>query len=304
MLNKIIADLFAEKPKTVLFHYTSYSGLSGIADSKTLRLSEVRHLNDAQEISNLKRWLHEAIYERFKEFTGGKIDLIGGDNELVENFLNLRTFETWMEFQLGKGALALFVGSFTEAGNLLSQWRGYCPFGKGVSVGFEPAELSKCAKRSSILLGQCIYDAESKKELAGKILDGVTDFCKRKGPVPIGEDPFSNPHYFSEIEPCLLTIASLVKHEDFREEVEWRIVLSALEIDEAPIAGYREGKTAFIPYVEFDLPVANNGKLSLDQIFLGPTSDEDLAYRSLKLFVRDKTACRKVSRTRSPYREM
>lgn len=305
MLSSIVTDIFSETPESVLFHYTSYSGLFGIADSKTLRLSEIRHLNDVQEIDDLKRWLHEEINERVRKYVDnmGKADELSFDKSIDIDFLNLRTFEGWMHMRLGSKALALFVGSFTEKGNLLSQWRGYCQFGKGVSVGFEPTKLLKCAKRSSVLLGRCIYDANTKKDLARKILDEVIDFCRRKGPIPIYEDPFSEPHFFSELEPYLLTIASLVKHKDFQEEAEWRIVLPTLKIDEAPISGYREGNSAFVPYVEFNLPVSDDGKLLLDQIFLGPTSDEDLAHRSLKLFARDKTACRNVYRTRSPYRE-
>ncbi len=50
MLSKIVTDIFSGNPETVLFHYTSYSGLSGIADSKTLRLSESRHPPDDIQI--------------------------------------------------------------------------------------------------------------------------------------------------------------------------------------------------------------------------------------------------------------
>jgi hypothetical protein len=42
------------------------------------------------------------------------------------------------------------VCSFSEKGDLLSQWRGYCPQGVGYSIGFDSAKLNELAKNPQL----------------------------------------------------------------------------------------------------------------------------------------------------------
>jgi hypothetical protein len=63
----------------------------------------------------------------------------------------------------------VYVASFTEEGDLLSQWRGYCPKG-GFSVGFASNLLSDVANKHDSFLLPCIYDFKIQKKLLEELL--------------------------------------------------------------------------------------------------------------------------------------
>ncbi len=204
--------------------------------------------------------------------------------------------------KFGNEQYSLFVGSFTEEGNLLSQWRGYCTYGKGVSLGFVPSMIVSCAQSERLLLGRCKYEQDEKSKLAAAVLDQVIRSC-RDHPT-IGFEPYGSNNIFDRLEPQLLTLASLIKHQDFREEKEWRVVMPAIKLGEVSNVQFREGKNSLVPYVDMVLPIDGEKKLLLEQIVLGPTSEEDVAFRSLSNFMRRNTNCKHVYRVRSPYRQL
>ena len=46
----------------------------------------------------------------------------------------------------------LLVACFTTEGNLLSQWRSYCPTGRGCSLGFSAEAVLKAANDTAFRL--------------------------------------------------------------------------------------------------------------------------------------------------------
>ena len=52
MFEELLARLYGTKPdpENPLYHYTSLEGLRGIVDSRTLWATDIRYLNDAQEL--------------------------------------------------------------------------------------------------------------------------------------------------------------------------------------------------------------------------------------------------------------
>ena len=201
MLDNICRAAFRETPSTTLFHYTSYAGLQGIADSKALRLSEARYLNDSQELKDFKLTLHYEIAERFDKFNTDpkKPDILDFKSPKVQMISIVRSFESWLHMKFGNDRWALCVGSFSEEGNLLSQWRGYCQFGKGVSIGFLPSALTKSASNAGLLLGRCIYEHEEKMRLASAVVDEVISVCKNDAEIAF--DPYGENNAFHKWSP-------------------------------------------------------------------------------------------------------
>jgi hypothetical protein len=201
----------------------------GMADSTTFRLSEARHLNDSQDLKDFVWAIRLDINRRIKEYNATRTQATSMDfTSKASNFFNMRSFESWLHMKFGSDDWMIFVGSFTEEGNLLSQWRGYCPYGQGVR---------------------------------------------------------------------LLTLASLMKHVDFKEENEWRVVRPACPFTSIEGLQFRQGRSALVPYVELKLPIFEDGRLLIDQIMLGPTSNEDLAFHALTKYMKLKTKCGAVYRT-------
>jgi Protein of unknown function (DUF2971) len=170
-LKALSSNIYAEKPTCTLFHYTSIEGLMGIVDAKALWASEVRYLNDAQELYHFGDLANQKILQ------AQSTNLDSEDREI------LRQFGEWLRERLSSGPL-VFVSSLTENGNLLSQWRGYCPHGKGVSLGFNPEKLMEAADTKAFSLGRCIYDLPRQSEIVTKIISIFLRSAKSLGQTP------------------------------------------------------------------------------------------------------------------------
>ncbi len=93
-------------PSDILYHYTSLSGVMGIVDKKALWASDIRFLNDAEELTHTSNLLQHEISKRIKQKNC--------------NVKLLNQFRDWLSNRITDGHM-LFVTSFTANGNLLSQ---------------------------------------------------------------------------------------------------------------------------------------------------------------------------------------
>jgi len=273
MIATLAQDLYAEIPKHTLFHYTSLNGVRGIIDSGSLRATEIRYFNDAAEMKHTVDQLSPQTWFR---------EGFGQSNPTLLNQLR-----EWLSHRLIAGHM-LYVGCFTANGNLLSQWRSYCPTAKGVSLGFDAAKLSASATRQSWRLGKCIYDPEEQELIVTKILDEIEDLAeKRRENTDLSKRHPTNSFHdvFEEIEADLLLVAALLKHPAFREEQEWRLVSPVItNYVKAPIE-YREGPSMLVPYMNFQLPEAPDRRLDIEQVILGPTPNVNISMQSLSNYL-------------------
>jgi hypothetical protein len=111
-------------PKT-LYHYTSLEALVSIVQSKRLRASAIQFLNDTSEAVRLKEDVVSILRKRTSS---------SKDQEILKTLIDA----------LDPGPKqSLFVASLSEKSDLLSQWRAYCPSGRGVSIGFSSDSLGE-----------------------------------------------------------------------------------------------------------------------------------------------------------------
>ncbi len=290
-LQEISAELYSKKPTKPLYHYTSLKGMMGIASSGELWASEIRCVNDASELGHFGGLLNAILSDHIEMRDPG-----------VEIALQ---FQRWLKDRFNDGPL-LFVGSLTENGNLLSQWRGYCPPGQGVSLGFEPHSLNTFVAENQFRVGQCIYDRAEQKKLAGRVIRAVVREAEAAGPDSefVRHPSQSFEGTFFKLEENLLRIAALVKHTAFQEEVEWRIVSTSHSNYVASPIRYREGTSMLIPYIGVPIPIKGAGG-SLHSAYVGPTPTPNLSIRSVSRFL-SKTIGKvgQVAYCQIPYRKM
>lgn len=268
-LAKEIFEMYAERPTRPLYHYTSLSGLMSIVESKSLYATDIRFFNDAAEMAHTANLLRVEIARRMEQQ--------GAQTTLLEQF------REWVSDRLKNGHMQ-FVTSFTANGNILSQWRGYTPKGQGVSIGFRPEVLRKCADEQSFSMGRCRYDPKEQQEIAKSILSAIEALAEQRGENldQSKRHPSNSFHdVFEEIEGDLLKIAALLKHPAFEEEDEWRVV-SPIKSNyvETPIR-YRVGRSMLMPYMLFSLPQTEDRTLSIEHVFLGPTPNVNQSMSSL-----------------------
>ena len=67
-------------------------------------------------------------------------------------------------------AASVYVLSFSEAHNQLSQWRGYTKYGQGVCLSIDSALLVKCMQAQGWTFQNCRYNRTSQLAWADAIL--------------------------------------------------------------------------------------------------------------------------------------
>lgn len=161
MKNKLptYSKILKQRPPPVLFHFTTPKGLVGIAQSKKIWATDIRSLNDKKEFQHSLDITH-SIIEGFYKVNNDPNKLNGLAYDFVE-YLRINLRKKWNP--------EVYVASFTEQGDLLSQWRGYCPKG-GFSVGFSFNLLSDVANKHDSFLLPCVYDFKTQKKLLEELL--------------------------------------------------------------------------------------------------------------------------------------
>jgi len=299
-LEKIVENLYSEQPEpeSILYHYTSIKNLLNIIKQKSLYASEIRYFSDASEL----KYTSDKIHLKIEQMLHQNKSLDEDDKEI------LNQFSSWVSTRIPNGDL-LFVMSFTTEGNLLSQWRSYCPESKGVSIGFDPNKLQTIANKGSFSVGKCIYEENTQQELITDLITNIMLLAK-KTCNNTNQRSSSQSYFeaFENAEECILKLAALIKSPHFKEEKEWRLVSNSIsDYANSPIPiKFREGKSFLIPYIEFKLPRCenNNSKINIKHIYVGPTPNVNISVRSIDMFlvIHSATAMRNTSNSQIPYR--
>lgn len=274
MIQEITSKLYSDIPTERLYHYTTFNGLLGIVNTRTLWASDIRYMNDSAELKHTVDLIRIEINDR--------VGAGHANPDLLTQFLD------WVTHRITNGHM-LFASSFRANGNLLSQWRGYSRIGKGVSLGFNPESILNCAQKQSFQIGKCIYDRNEQKQLINQVIDSVEELAevhyddqdtRDKGSTGKGYH-----HIFQKIESDLLRIAAILKHPSFKEEEEWRIVSPVItDFLKEPVL-FREGTSMLVPYIAFSLVTDSNPAIALEHLFLGPTPNITISMNSLTMFL-------------------
>ncbi|MBH0197202.1 MAG: DUF2971 domain-containing protein [Nitrospira sp.] len=289
-MNAIVDPLYEEKPTSRLYHYTSLDAIQSIIKERGVWATDIHYFNDSAELGHTAGLLCNEIRRRLTDGTKNRTIL----NQLLQ----------WVGERITSGH-TLFVASLTPNGNLLSQWRGYCSYGKGLSLGFSAAHVIKCAAEQSYNLGQCVYDSSRQREIVKKIIDTVETLALSEGAAPPSKaHPAQSYHpVFSKCEDSVLRIAALFKNSAFREEAEWRAVSPVVADYVHTNIEYRPGRSTLIPYKLFSLSRTDQAKLELEHVIIGPTPQMNLSMNSLgQLFSRNGISPM-IENSQLPYRE-
>jgi hypothetical protein len=266
-----------ELPQT-LYHYTSLHGLFEIIKTKSIWATDILYLNDASEFEFTKNIIISQLEKNPSDIA----------------VLMINSFDEIFKY------LTPHVCSFSERGDLLSQWRGYCPQGSGFSIGFDANKLIENLKNNLFEISQCIYDHKEQEDIIDKLLKEMDDEFIR---VPNLNDVTVKEALLMKFISAFFIIAPRMKDESFIEESEWRFTLSLrISSKEGIEHTYREGKSMLIPYLIIPLweDVRN---MPIKEIIIGPTQHKELAYRSLNNFIADsKVGSIEIKYSKIPFR--
>lgn len=265
-----------------LFHYTDVCAVKSILENKKLWLTDLRFMNDSEEMNHGIKYVLEML------------DLDG-----VQKRLNSAYADSATEFV--REALSdhvdhhmnfnpIFVCSFSQANDLLSQWRAYGNYAVEFSSDSLGHELS-----------ECIYEPADKSRHA---YDATLIALRAIGRAQNNGNGRINPEVVQEYSE-LIKAAAMLKHESFAEEQEVRAIVEKIDCD-YPLL-FRARGSSLIPYVE--IPVSLS---SVRSIHVGPMRDQELAYRSMCMYVDEVMRLNnyknisvdgiKVTKSRTPFR--
>ena len=259
----------------ILWHYTTGDRLIKILMDGELWLTQIGSLNDASELKYPRELYLKALEDLER---GSKPDEL---TEVTQSLL--RGAQKRMQRALvdGQGYSSRFVGSLSERGNWLSQWRGYGGGEGGFSIGFDRTALQKALKdndpdpsdASYTSLSPICYDKKrhaSAVEYAAKMtceLFKCADLRLIDGFLDLWHD-------------VLGEIAPLIKDPAFDEEREWRL-MRLVNYDTCDRLGLAFSNSQSMLKRHFKLQLKVDGLLPIKQIMVGPARHQQVSVHSL-----------------------
>lgn len=290
---------------TTLYHYASPGGFLGIIQNGEVWATDVRFLNDAQELRFAWDEFRRVLAKRakaespYREAYRTELDVIA---KLKATDLDA------MEFRI-------FAACLSELSDDVPQWRSYASDGHGVALGFdteqilalpvlyykhlvggdlEPVRAVNTGEQITwpAVLQQVTYGAKARKKAIAAELWQIEQACATDDV----STSYSRQYNLIHRVPLHLGNLAHVKHKGFKSEHEWRLTIqehfpgsttsqiSALTDLEPGVlwnsmpkttvdVRFREGGQAlFKPYISVPF-----SKSALVEVVLGPNVNADLA---------------------------
>jgi hypothetical protein len=267
--DSVLAEVLQVPASPILYHYTSQAGLLGIVAKRVLWATNMAYLNDVSEYEYGRNVIRAALKKRQ-----------AGAPEKNQNFIE----ETKSVFE--SKARDFFLTALTEAGDLLSQWRGYTEDGNGFCLGFDSKVLDlRSDFNGEWLLTRCEYRHSRQRELADQLIDQWLRKWEEAEAAPekLGFwDSFLGPTFEFHVSAQVLALS--FKDPSYSEEREWRLV--AQRSDTSTVR-FRAGKSMVTPYLDIDLRSSKpeDAEVMLRSVIVGPCPYPVLAVDSVRMLL-------------------
>jgi hypothetical protein len=295
-----LSDVLNRPIPEKLWHYTSVQGFQGIVTSREIFATDVRFLNDRTEFIHAREIAEQVIAET-NEY--------GANSFPAKDYSKKAVDLAFDAGPLSADQLQVFVASFSEAEDQLSQWRGYSQGSSGISIAFDLKALRPPAHVGTLVtFAPCIYKIEHKKAI---LQDALSHFVGESqgywnsafeaakaswfandptGGQAIIDNIMGSANFKTDIGVALvktradlLRVAALSKHESFYEEKEWRLVLP-ISTEKTALKNpprFRAANTTLIPYIAYPLSPDPATAVPLTDVILGPGSHINAGHAAL-----------------------
>lgn len=295
--------------KKPIFHYTSIAGLEGILKSKKLRFTNIKYMNDKDEI-------------------------IAGIDSFVKAFGASKEGKEQLYKELNNGGMERFICCFSLEQDSLPLWNYYTKEinNNGYNIEFDYKKLVESILRDNFYLDGCNfsygiveYSRHNNSKYNTKLKDDIIKSCNlyfrnfflSAGEMLLIDQPsnkkelplqdlkkrisdiennikFNNyPIYFYNGEKCCIesgfsydSLFLFTKRDCFKQEQEFRIVITVPEdrlkvLKEKGIYKFRVGNGIFIPFLELNFSTD-----VVKSITISPTLKSDLVELSIQDFLK------------------
>lgn len=291
---------------SLLYHYTTAEGLKGILESKTIWATDAEFLNDAQELRYGRDELYEALIAEADRLAPESDD-VTAEPEYSRGIV-MRSAAAHLRpggMYLAKQAHSVYVACFCENGDLLSQWRGYAA-GGGYAIGLKRSGLERTGPISTAF--KVVSPSGPVTKYADPPLE-IRLLKVRYGAEAIGP---TVRHALYEVAPqpsnhpgakgwwraqVLFKALAGIKHEAFREEREWRLLIVGSQGVESVM--FRAGPPlGLVPYLAVPFEPSIVG-----EIVIGPGAYPEVRERGITRLIEQRGLSDvSLRHTSAPYR--
>ena len=270
-------------PET-LYHYTSPAGLYGIFTNKSVWATDLHYFNDSSE---------------FFYAIGLTRRIMANDGSFIEEPDFVKIINDYISCIR---SIHKFVFSLSECGDLLSQWRGYCPRDGGYAIGFDTCKLKQLLDQNNeFYLYPCEYDLNIQENLIRVILHDTLKKYRQQFLSAATPDTKMTWCY-NEFGGQFEVFASAIKSPSWAEEKEWRLTSCSLP-NTHPDFRMRVGKHSLIPYLELSLGKTPD-QWPFSKVIVGPNSQPELAVDSAtSLITTNKISSWEIQCSKVPFRD-
>lgn len=314
--------------------FNLYKGGKYARFNKCIWLSDADRTNDSSELKYIFNFFKDSINVILKNY-GDKYD------DKLKDVVKDIAYTTMHGLIYNEAPISQykknFICCFTEAKDLLSQWRAYGNDGKGVAIGFNSQLLTQIVCDETYGFTKVIYKEKTMKEFLNKALIERLQWAIDSSIDENTNKIIDNRDLFAQVSMIISSIWAegfVFKHSSFKEEREWRIYKYTTVtnydinegIDDYGYTGFLDGvfsnnekymgdytrsKLKFrsssnniLPYFEIGFDKCKD-KL-IKQIILGPKCDIDMLDLKMLLaqnhYIKDVYSEKiKIIKAKSPY---
>ncbi|WP_210524023.1 hypothetical protein [Pantoea ananatis] len=255
------------------YQYTDINAVKSIIENNSMRLTNIRFLNDRAEFHIGVKYLLQGFNSYLFHPTV---------SELCKNTL-LHLINSWLNYSwfnsssnpLNNHIDNLYVASFSKSNDVLSQWRGYGMY----SLEFKLDTPTGYAQTGPLHLMDCHYFDDSGNDqtrYAANVVDIIaTHYCR------YWNENGSNEIITNQLLEMICVYALTFKHHSFTEENESRLIY--LNSRNTHLVEFRTHNDMLIPFITWKFP-----SQVITKVTVGPVSDQLTATSSLATFIRQK----------------
>ena len=269
---------------TQLTHYTDLHGLKGIVQNKELWLSNASFLNDPEEINHGIAMARKVLKTISKDISDSDV-VAKARKKLVDQIA--KEIETFNPPEA-------YIVCFCEQKDLLSQWRGYSSH-QGISISFDTKKLMQAFQGSNIDLQKVHYGVNATRDhLMNHIQENLPDIADD---IEYMIGSLTSVEIKKAFFDLMSKLAPRFKHFGFREEKEWRLIVTNPEKQDIL---FRPRSQLMLPYVAISSP---DNLLPITRVTIGPGIQDTAVSNSIRFFL-EKVGYDPdlVCSSRTPYR--
>lgn len=283
-----------------IYHYTSTQGLQGIITNKELWFSNIKYLNDEQELLYAEKLTQSIAKEFLKKNKNSifldlilnnkiiptiklPIDYVYSQEKIEQNGqIGYKLPLSLIQYMQNKFSKNLkFVACFSEAKDNLPLWNYYskCENKNGYNIEFNKEKLlnnlSKLTK--NYIHGRVIYEKTKQQQILTNL---ISDFMQIYDSLS-KDDEHEKGECLNAYWEILDICSMFFKNEAFCSEQEYRIIVNMNNLEKPyKCKDFRIINGIFIPYTKFKF-----NKNTINSVTISPTIKQEIIQNSLKFLL-------------------